>query len=123
MIRRPPRSTRTDTLFPYTTLFRSPEFYRTPERKPEQAEHVKAQLKGHGPARHCNLPLVLAGGRLPAAPQDQLAPTIFQAWCRPGFSLGIPDALFRPPVSTWLKIATPPPALTARQSLDRTSIV
>src|SRR3546814_8399914 len=26
MIRRPPRSTRTDTLFPYTTLFRSPLF-------------------------------------------------------------------------------------------------
>src|SRR3546814_18381862 len=27
MIRRPPRSTRTDTLFPYTTLFRSVEYY------------------------------------------------------------------------------------------------
>src|SRR3546814_16421023 len=27
-IRRPPRSTRTDTLFPYTTLFRSAEFFR-----------------------------------------------------------------------------------------------
>src|SRR3546814_16645859 len=27
MIRRPPRSTRTDTLFPYTTLFRSPWFF------------------------------------------------------------------------------------------------
>src|SRR3546814_16052628 len=26
MIRRPPRSTRTDTLFPYTTLFRSARF-------------------------------------------------------------------------------------------------
>src|SRR3546814_20439327 len=26
MIRRPPRSTRTDTLFPYTTLFRSPNW-------------------------------------------------------------------------------------------------
>src|SRR3546814_1178814 len=26
MIRRPPRSTRTDTLFPYTTLFRSDDF-------------------------------------------------------------------------------------------------
>src|SRR3546814_1647644 len=26
MIRRPPRSTRTDTLFPYTTLFRSTNF-------------------------------------------------------------------------------------------------
>src|SRR3546814_4303557 len=32
MIRRPPRSTRTDTLFPYTTLFRSPlhDAYRAP---------------------------------------------------------------------------------------------
>src|SRR3546814_10635635 len=27
MIRRPPRSTRTDTLFTYTTLFRSSSFY------------------------------------------------------------------------------------------------
>src|SRR3546814_13839704 len=27
MMRRPPRSTRTDTLFPYTTLFRSPDQY------------------------------------------------------------------------------------------------
>src|SRR3546814_1362211 len=27
MIRRPPRSTRTDTLFPYTTLFRSLPFW------------------------------------------------------------------------------------------------
>src|SRR3546814_6055989 len=30
MIRRPPRSTRTDTLFPYTTLFRS-DRYRNPD--------------------------------------------------------------------------------------------
>src|SRR3546814_8282547 len=29
MIRRPPRSTRTDTLFPYTTLFRSLELHGT----------------------------------------------------------------------------------------------
>src|SRR3546814_13933278 len=36
MIRRPPRSTRTDTLFPYTTLFRSP-------LRPHQAQP-------HGPA-------------------------------------------------------------------------
>src|SRR3546814_14306974 len=36
MIRRPPRSTRTDTLFPYTTLFRSTNkygFLETPYRK------------------------------------------------------------------------------------------
>src|SRR3546814_15557176 len=32
IIRRPPRSTRTDTLFPYTTLFRSPDLIsRTPD--------------------------------------------------------------------------------------------
>src|SRR3546814_4608607 len=30
MIRRPPRSTRTDTLFPYTTLFRSSSAAETP---------------------------------------------------------------------------------------------
>src|SRR3546814_5215427 len=34
MIRRPPRSTRTDTLFPYTTLFRS-----TPAQQVEFASH------------------------------------------------------------------------------------
>src|SRR3546814_16665580 len=33
MIRRPPRSTRTDTLFPYTTLFRSTRSNR-PRRSP-----------------------------------------------------------------------------------------
>src|SRR3546814_11519126 len=33
MIRRPPRSTRTDTLFPYTTLFRSPGRSRADERR------------------------------------------------------------------------------------------
>src|SRR3546814_10464158 len=31
MIRRPPRSTRTDTLFPYTTLFRSRRTSRHPQ--------------------------------------------------------------------------------------------
>src|SRR3546814_5325764 len=33
MIRRPPRSTRTDTLFPYTTLFRSHFLPRGPDRR------------------------------------------------------------------------------------------
>src|SRR3546814_12471925 len=33
MIRRPPRSTRTDTLFPYTTLFRSGDDVDRPIRK------------------------------------------------------------------------------------------
>src|SRR3546814_1718449 len=41
MIRRPPRSTRTDTLFPYTTLFRSePAAQHRARRLGEQVEHV-----------------------------------------------------------------------------------
>src|SRR3546814_9563242 len=38
MIRRPPRSTRTDTLFPYTTLFRSVRVERV--LRPGRAERV-----------------------------------------------------------------------------------
>src|SRR3546814_16036369 len=43
MIRRPPRSTRTDTLCPYTTLFRSADIVQIPERltrQPELTRHV-----------------------------------------------------------------------------------
>src|SRR3546814_21095861 len=44
MIRRPPKTTRTNTLFPYTTLFRSPtpEAIETARRKVQQA---KARLQ------------------------------------------------------------------------------
>src|SRR3546814_9672936 len=38
MIRRPPRSTRTDTLFPYTTLFRSLPSPTPPRRRPPSAD-------------------------------------------------------------------------------------
>src|SRR3546814_10332326 len=43
MIRRPPRSTRTDTLFPYTTLFRS----YTPKRRPLSGDEVAEILGVH----------------------------------------------------------------------------
>src|SRR3546814_13883459 len=43
MIRRPPRSTRTDTLFPYTTLFRSLHLLRLPaDATLTAAPHVMA---------------------------------------------------------------------------------
>src|SRR3546814_15463009 len=42
MIRRPPRSTRTDTLFPYTTLFRS-EQERTPGAVGQDEEQQAAR--------------------------------------------------------------------------------
>src|SRR3546814_4854747 len=43
MIRRPPRSTRTDTLFPYTTLFRSAHRWRRPlSARPAQRKQAVA---------------------------------------------------------------------------------
>src|SRR3546814_1003787 len=42
MIQRPPRSTRTDTLFPYTTLFRSAVLQETIQFYPEDDEAVAA---------------------------------------------------------------------------------
>src|SRR3546814_14833631 len=44
MIRRPPRSTRTDTLFPYTTLFRS---RRSPERGQNPVAGLPDQFLGN----------------------------------------------------------------------------
>src|SRR3546814_1269882 len=44
MIRRPPRSTRTDTLFPYTTLFRSAARRLFAASKPISGSPVKAYL-------------------------------------------------------------------------------
>src|SRR3546814_1608305 len=55
MIRRPPRSTRTDTLFPYTTLFRSPP----PRERPFPArlnvrrrENPESRILHHRHNRH-----------------------------------------------------------------------
>src|SRR3546814_8481408 len=42
MIRRPPRSKRTDTLFPYTTLFRSLAYARITANQDDSARHQPA---------------------------------------------------------------------------------
>src|SRR3546814_10743926 len=47
MIRRPPRSTRTDTLFPYTTLFRSAVGRRDIALRPEHLGHALAVIDVH----------------------------------------------------------------------------
>src|SRR3546814_2035904 len=51
MIRRPPRSTRTDTLFPYTTLFRSEVDavgLAVRERRHERHQHERLEAEVHG---------------------------------------------------------------------------
>src|SRR3546814_10727597 len=48
MIRRPPRSTRTDTLFPYMTLFRSPRRAQSSAdrlRRAADADHAPDQFR------------------------------------------------------------------------------
>src|SRR3546814_5460754 len=50
MVRRPPRSTRTDTLFPYTTLFRS--LSGSAGRQPDQRPHRKPAQGDPRPAPH-----------------------------------------------------------------------
>src|SRR3546814_2856444 len=49
MLRRPPRSTRTDTLFPYTTLFRSAGGYVSAAHRARRAV-VRQAMLGHQPA-------------------------------------------------------------------------
>src|SRR3546814_1318443 len=64
MIRRPPRSTRTDTLFPYTTLFRS-------SRSCEQPMHI--------PARMLSLPVVQSIAEHPETAAAHILQTIIIA--------------------------------------------
>src|SRR3546814_12071711 len=45
MIRRPPRSTRTDTLFPYTTLFRSCRAEPRPCRRPHRCRCARSRFR------------------------------------------------------------------------------
>src|SRR3546814_12114294 len=99
MIRRPPRSTRTDTLFPYTTLFRSSRQREVScceaSRLRPGSLHLVHRLS-IGPAgviaRHC--------GSHPLARRD---PLDHPSYPRPGLCPSRPEhaAQFPPPLS-WL---------------------
>src|SRR3546814_12612033 len=67
MIRRPPRSTRTDTLFPYTTLFRS--------RAANGAEPIEHFVPGAAPLVRQHIAAAIqeqSGGHMPQVPVAQL---------------------------------------------------
>src|SRR3546814_982505 len=101
MIRRPPRSTRTDTLFPYTTLFRSAharaahEAERTPpqpDRHPLPRPFRTAKVRPPPPADETCVAAETSGGRdrrpdAPALPAASVlrryrAPTCRAPACR-----------------------------------------
>src|SRR3546814_6832202 len=58
MIRRPPRSTRTDTLFPYTTLFRSDTFELISMLYGQIEEEIRSDAPGAALIRRLQLPLL-----------------------------------------------------------------
>src|SRR3546814_7361361 len=65
MIRRPPRSTRTDTLFPYTTLFRSGAAGTEREgRDDPQAGRRRATSEGRGVTGMASTATYLGAGLL-----------------------------------------------------------
>src|SRR3546814_21086909 len=56
MIRRPPRSTRTDTLFPYTTLFRSTAYER--KRAADRCDACPVKEEGYKAALRHDVPVI-----------------------------------------------------------------
>src|SRR3546814_9104844 len=64
MIRRPPRSTRTDTLFPYTTLFRSEAAEWRPGSKVVYTKFADYVPRSESPS-------AAAGGKVAAEPPDE----------------------------------------------------
>src|SRR3546814_2877955 len=65
MRRRPPRSTRTDTLFPYTTLFRSADFsHRTMIYTSDHGQTLH-ERGDPGLSTHCSVDLLQEEGVVP----------------------------------------------------------
>src|SRR3546814_20110365 len=107
MIRRPPRSTRTDTLFPYTTLFRSGH---------EQQDEKPAQRRRAGLGPCVRKPTNLRPYSHQGLPRSMVSSSV-SAPVRPPAA-----APMRAP-STMLRPVTTPTAVPAAAPLDRTSVV
>src|SRR3546814_2339485 len=74
MIRRPPRSTRTDTLLPYTTLFRSRVDHAVASHRPAGGPGVAAGLRPSHRHRPKHLATVTAAARAKrTAPGTEIA--------------------------------------------------
>src|SRR3546814_10716810 len=85
MIRRPPRSTRTDTLFPYTTLFRSAG--RDPTQPDRQDQRP---VRGGRPAHRCakaHAPDAGAGGEVLRRPRSEEHTSELQSLMRNSYAV------------------------------------
>src|SRR3546814_522800 len=102
MIRRPPRSTRTDTLFPYTTLFRSGEFS---ERNLDKAKYEANPLEDGSLAKWQVLAFDISAHTIEAVKPFGLG-TKDALRCKNMWTLGLALWMFdreRDPLINWLK--------------------
>src|SRR3546814_4946039 len=112
MIRRPPRSTRTDTLFPYTTLFRSILDFGL-----AFCPGLTRDLPNHLPGTPSFIAPEAFTGAEPSAAQDLYATGVtlyylltghypygeIEAFQHPRFGNPTPASRYRPDVPTWLE--------------------
>src|SRR3546814_20698358 len=90
MIRRPPRSTRTDTLFPYTTLFRSSDdgvevpIFRFTDRTGQRRDAARQERIAilAGDVLRTAAVADAAGDQLVLLDRSQFGPEIGRASCR-----------------------------------------
>src|SRR3546814_3850295 len=122
MIRRPPRSTRTDTRFPYTTLFRSQRLLHSAEPvqlllPPGLPARLRRRLLQPPPVRLPRRQRQLRhprrnpdrGGRVPAAALTRATAVRQPPYCLPRVPHEASDRLARPPPRRRLG-REPPPA-------------
>src|SRR3546814_15900986 len=74
MIRRPPRSTRTDALFPYTTLFRSEQVVIVDDEDPVEVGLCHDRLHSHHTTRAISAPSLFARTSLQGTLNCRLRP-------------------------------------------------
>src|SRR3546814_1995475 len=96
MLRRPPRSTHTDTLFPYTTLFRSAPFFLCRQRKDSPSTSSGRTELDDGYAsfarsQFCR-PASITRNRLPSSTCQKVQPLQLDAPCTPPPTLWIAPA-------------------------------
>src|SRR3546814_10401395 len=97
MIRRPPRSTRTDTLFPYTTLFRSAGPVRYRRARAGVPWPIMIERLARHPAGDCSVSVEAApAGRTNMIVPDALEYIIGRDRIRNSVSMRIEEYMLRP---------------------------
>src|SRR3546814_1830137 len=117
MLPRPPRSTRTDTLFPYTTLFRSarPSPLSSPLFEMQAGLEGLEQRAGADIARARKDAPLMAGSH-PCAVPDCITPAkIGQLMCR-GHWFMVSQKTRRAVNATWRNFKKSPPSYTASRA-------